>query len=73
MFVLNSVDSLLILQTLEHPSVSILLRSSHSSIPAINPSPQIVLQVFDEQSHPSSTLHLSEHPSPFFLLESSHS
>ena len=68
-----------ILQSLVHPSPSIELLSSHSSVPLTMPSPQISVQVSfpvkDPPSHmnPGSFMQLLEHPSPFCVFPSSHS
>ena len=45
--------------------------SSHASAPVWMPSPQMVTQGASLQSHPSSTLQVSEHPSPLDVFPSS--
>jgi hypothetical protein len=60
-----------------HPSVLLVLPSSHVSLPARLESPQVVLQtclevaVPPEQVYPHSTVHPTEQPSPSAVLLSS--
>ena len=56
-------------QALSHPSLLLLLLSSHSSLAVLMPSPQTDVHSSAEvdvppvHSYPHSTLHVGEHPS----------
>lgn len=64
LFVQYSMESLFTLHVLVQPSESTSFKSSHSSSPAITPSPHLVKHFPSEQTQPSSILQFLEHPSP---------